>query len=310
MTSGPGGSHTVVLCVGEPIVALTPPVGLTLQSAPDLLVSTGGAEVNVAVALSRLGVPSRFVGRVGDDPFGHRVRADLIAAGVDTRYVEVDQDAPTGLYLKDPLHPVTKVHYYRRGSAATRQWRVPAAAMAGVGHIHLTGITPALSPSCAELVETLLETTDATVSFDVNFRPALWAAAAAAPILLRLAARAQLVFVGLDEAALLWGASAPEAVRELLPEVPELVVKNGGDPAAAFTTGRRVDVAVPPVEIVEPIGAGDAFAAGYLAARLASAEPTSALRSAHSLAASVLGVRGDHDSAGAQPHLVIASNNG
>lgn len=292
MSAGP-----VVLCVGEPIVALTPPRGTLLETAPDLLVSVGGAEVNVAIALARLGTASRFVGRVGDDPFGRRVCAVLVAAGVDTGHVEVDPEAPTGLYLKDPHHPAAKVHYYRRGSAATGLRRVPPAALVGVDHVHLTGITPALSAHCAALVESLFSRGQGTVSFDVNFRPALWSAAVAGPALLRLAARAHTLFVGLDEAATLWGARTPEDVRVLLPGVPELVVKDGGAPAAAFTTHGRVDVPAPVVDVVEPIGAGDAFAAGYLAARRAAATPAAALRSGHLLAAAVLGVRGDHGSA-------------
>ena len=107
---------STILCVGEALISLTPPVGVPLQEASDLLISTGGAEVNVAAHLARLGVPTRFAGRVGDDPFGARLRQTLAALGVDTRYIEVDPDRPTGLYLKDTDGPGTTMRYYRTTS--------------------------------------------------------------------------------------------------------------------------------------------------------------------------------------------------
>lgn len=283
--------HGVVLAVGEPLIALTPTGGAGLQDADQLIVSVGGAEVNVAVTLARLGVPSRFAGRVGDDPFGRRTLAALNAAGVDTRYVETDMSRPTGLYLKDPVGPV---RYYRKGSAAATYSSVPTTALSDVDHVHLTGITVALSEDCRRLVESLLSLDGITVSFDINFRPALWESTAAASVLLEFARRADLVFTGLDEAATLWKVRAPEEIRALLPTVAELVVKDGPRQATAFHGDHRIDVAPTAITVVEPIGAGDAFAAGYLAARRHGEDLGAALRAGHLLAATALTAYGDH----------------
>jgi len=281
-----------VLCVGEPIVALTPTAGGTLRDADDLVISVGGAEVNVAVQLARLGIPTRFAGRVGDDAFGHRIVDALAVAGVDTEFLEVDPERPTGLYLKDRAGPV---RCYRRGSAAAAHRSIPAAALIGVGHIHLSGITPALSADCAHLVQTLLAPDrHVTVSFDVNFRPGLWDAAMAGPVLARLASLADLVFVGLDEAAPLWGVATPDELRELLAEATELVVKNGPETATAFRHDQRIEIAPPPVTVVDPVGAGDAFAAGYLAERRRGGGLAEALRRAHLLAGAALTTLHDH----------------
>jgi 2-dehydro-3-deoxygluconokinase len=285
---------TSVLCVGEPLISLTPTFGGPLSNADQLTVSTGGAELNVAMHLAQLGVPARFAGRVGDDPFGLRLRRTLDGGDVDTRYLESDPHHPTGIYVKDPQGDATLMLYYRRGSAATTYDRVPDEALRDVSRIHLTGITPALSTSCRSLVTGLLSGSGYETSFDINFRAALWRPEEAAPILLDLARRARTVFVGLDEAEALWGCITADDVRALLSEPTELVVKDGPRPAHAFVEDVAVTVAARPVDVVEPVGAGDAFAAGYLAARYFALDPKAALGWGHRLAESVLRVRGDH----------------
>jgi 2-dehydro-3-deoxygluconokinase len=284
-----------IVCVGESMVVLTPdPLG-ALASAETLRRGAGGAESNVAGYLAPLGVRVAWASRVGADPFGAFVHATIAAAGVDCRWVTTDPDAPTGIYFKDPGRGV---HYYRRGSAASRLgpplWNVvtPAAPR----WLHLTGITPALSDSCRALVEAALyerAVPGAAVSFDVNYRPALWEPGTAAPVLRDLASRADLVLVGLDEAEALWGCATADDVRALLPAPPTLVVKDGAVGATAFGADGRVFVPANAVEVVEPVGAGDAFAAGYLFGTLRNLPPEARLRLGHTLAAAALGSTGD-----------------
>jgi 2-dehydro-3-deoxygluconokinase len=133
---------------------------------------------------------------------------------------------------------------------------------------------------------------DAVLSFDVNHRPSLWQQGAAAPALLALARRCDLVFVGLDEADALWGCDTPAHVRAVLPEPARLVVKDGDIGATEFDTvdGAELTTFVPAIatEVVEPVGAGDAFAAGYLAALLNGADAAARLRAGHERARLVL----------------------
>jgi 2-dehydro-3-deoxygluconokinase len=285
---------SAVLCVGEGLISLTPPTGIPLESATELVVSTGGAEVNVAIHLARLDVPTRFAGKVGADPFGARLRHTLDNAGVDTRHLEEHPDLPTGLYVKDATAGTTTSRYYRQGSAARTYRRVPNAALVGVGHVHLTGITPALSDDCHALVRDLLGLEHVRTSFDVNYRRALWDVPEAAQVLRSLASQADTVFVGLDEAGEVWGSETPEEVRRLLPQPSELVVKDGSHEAVAFVGSQVHRVPAPPVEVIEPVGAGDAFAAGYLAARHFDLDSDRALRWGHALAGTVLRVLADH----------------
>jgi 2-dehydro-3-deoxygluconokinase len=285
---------SAVLCVGEALISLTPPAGTPLLEAKDLHISTGGAEVNVAAHLARLGVPTRFAGRVGNDPFGALVRHTLAGLGVDIRYLEEDPERLTGLYVKDANESRTTMRYYRSASAARRYRHVPQEALHGVERLHVTGITPALSDDCLQLVRELVALPDVRTSFDVNYRRALWSPDEAADVLRSLAAQSDTVFVGLDEAHAVWGCRTVEDVRELLPEPSELVVKDGAREAVAFIGSHVVRVPAPVVDVVEPVGAGDAFAAGYLAAQHFGHDAETAVSWGHTLAGAVLRVLGDH----------------
>ncbi|GGM06852.1 sugar kinase [Micromonospora yangpuensis] len=288
-----------VVTVGETMVVMSPdPVG-NLADADRVAVGVGGAESNVAMGLAALGHPTAWVSRVGADPFGQLVVRRIAAAGVDVGSVDVDPDAPTGLYLKDPRPAGTEVHYYRAGSAASRlaPGALDTPRLAGARLVHLSGITAALSTTCRELVEQTLgrrPLPGALVSFDVNHRVRLWPAATAAPVLRQLADAADLVLVGLDEAQRLWHTDDPQAVRRLLPGPATVVVKDGAVGATALPrTGPETFVPALRVPVVEPVGAGDAFAAGYLSAVLRGLDPRAALRLGHLCAARTLAVAGD-----------------
>ncbi|MCM2414805.1 sugar kinase [Streptomyces sp. RKAG290] len=284
------------------MAALVPDPAAPLEGADRLGVRIAGAESNVAMYLAVHGVPARWVSALGDDPFGRRIRSEVAASGADVSGVRTDPHRPTGLLVKDPGSDGTRVHYYRRGSAASALTPdlLGDEAVRTAGLIHLSGITPALSASCRDLVAALLEPPVAErpcpVSFDVNHRPALWPDGTAAAVLLDLARRADITFVGLDEAQALWGEGLRDAaaVRDLLPEPRILVVKDGGRAATAFDGTRVHTVPAPRVEVVEPVGAGDAFAAGYLAGLLRGEDTVRALRLGHLTAGAALRVTGDH----------------
>lgn len=288
-------SDVDVLAVGEAMAVLSPDPPAPLRHAATLAMTMAGAEANVVVQLAALGLRTAFTGRVGADPFGELIRDRLAAAGVRAE-LAVHPTAPTGVYFKNPAPGGTSVHYYRAGSAAstmdTRVWAgCPAARV-----VHLSGITPALSASCRELVAAALAerpVPGAVMSFDVNHRPGLWRARDAAGVLADLANQADLVFVGLDEAAALWGTRTPDEVREVIGGPGTVVVKDGGTGATAYVGPTTYAVPAPAVEIVEPVGAGDAFAAGYLFGLLTGHDPETGLRLGHRMAGVALRTAAD-----------------
>ncbi len=281
-----------VLTIGEAMAVLCPDPPGPLRHATTLSMSVAGAEANVAVHLAALGLRTVFASRVGDDPFGEMIRGRLEDAGVQA-LLETSADAPTGVYFKDPGATGTRVHYYRAGSAASTMDESIWAAAPAARLVHLSGITPALSPSCAGLLSAALSRRPATISFDVNYRARLWPTEIAAPALAEAANQADIVFVGQDEAETLWGTPTPAAVRALLPEPKILVIKDGGIGVTAFESGDVTFEPAVPVEIVESVGAGDAFAAGYLYGFLTGRPQAERLRIGHRLAANALRTAAD-----------------
>jgi 2-dehydro-3-deoxygluconokinase len=293
---GPHGPD--VVCVGETMVMLTPVVPAPLAERPQLTMEVGGAESNVACGMAQLGHHAVWLSRVGADPFGQIITRTLAAHGVDVRDVEVDPARPTGLYLKDPGVRGSTVHYYRKGSAAAAMGPAFAEVVrARAGRlVHLSGITPVLSAGCAALVERLLAEHvpgGPLISFDVNYRPALWEPTRAAEALLPLARRADVVLVGRDEAETLWGTGTPDDIRTLFPAVPCLVVKDAEHGATCYEGDERTFVPALKIEVLEPVGAGDAFAAGFLSGLAGGRPARERLRLGHITAAAALGCVGD-----------------
>jgi 2-dehydro-3-deoxygluconokinase len=253
--------------------------------------TVGGAESNVASHLAVLGLRSAWVSAVGDDAFGRAVVSTVAAFGVDVSGVLVDPDRPTGMYVKESDAAGSPVRYYRRGSAASGLGPplLDTLSLDGVRVVHTSGITPALSDSCLELMRALAAAPRTfTLSFDLNWRPRLWADRDPS-VLRELAAAADVVFVGTDEAELVWGVAEPGALRQFLPETHTLVVKQGAAGATLFE-GTSAPVFQPAlnVDVVEPVGAGDAFAAGFIFGTLSGWSPRRRLRCGHLRAASSL----------------------
>ncbi|MFD0350322.1 sugar kinase [Kitasatospora aburaviensis] len=298
------------VCVGESMAVLLPDRPGPLESVEGFRLSVGGAESNVAAALAALGVSSAWISRVGDDGFGRRLLAELAARGVDVSAVAVDRHRPTGLYLKEvggstgsrhDLGPGrSRLHYHRRGSAASALSPAllddPAAArlLAGARLLHLSGITAALSDDCLALLRALLadRRPGRLVSFDLNWRPALWRERDPA-VLPPLLNACDLLLLGADEAEEAFGTGDAQALRRrFLPAT--LVVKDAARTVTAVDRdGTAVTEPALAVEVVEATGAGDAFAAGYLAATLRGLDRRRRLRLGHLSAACALTAHGD-----------------
>ncbi|MFE9452248.1 sugar kinase [Streptomyces sp. NPDC006739] len=275
-----------------------------LRLGGSLGLSVAGAESNVAIGLARLGHRVRWAGRVGADELGALVLRTLRAEGVDTDHAVTDDTGrPTGLLLTEPrLGTLTRVSYYRAhsaGSAVSPADVLPALA-AGSRVLHLTGITPALSPTAAEAVlaaATAAREAGLTVCLDVNHRSRLWTADRARTVLRPLLGRTDLLVASEDELPLVTerpDAGEPEAVHDLLAAgITEVVVKRGARGATAFTADGATDRAARQVVAVDLVGAGDAFVAGYLSALLDDADIPARLHRAVTTAAFAVATRGD-----------------
>ncbi|MGA9872146.1 MAG: sugar kinase [Rhodococcus sp. (in: high G+C Gram-positive bacteria)] len=297
------------VCVGEGLVVLVAEPG-ALEDSATFQRSAGGAEANVARVLVQLGVTASWVSRVGDDGFGRYLTRQLADAGVDTSAVHIDAERPTGMYVKQrgagtpaegdlPMGD-SAMTYFRAGSAASAMSTSDAAEgpaadlLRQANIVHFSGITVALSNTAEALTRSLLDF-DGIVSFDLNFRPSLWKnrPADAATVLADHVRGSDVVFMGADEAADVFGVDDPSALRARFPEPRHLVVKNDAHVVTAYDGDLRVDVPALTLDVFEKIGAGDAFAGGFLAGIARGATAVERVRLGHLCAAAALTAHGD-----------------
>ncbi len=265
-----------------------------------LRLGIAGAESNVAVGVSRLGGSATWIGRVGDDELGDLVLRELRAEGVTT--VAARDSAPTSLLLKERRTSThSRTRYYRTHTAGARLTAddIPEHVVAGAAVLHITGITPALGNGPAAAVTRAVDIAAAagvTISLDINYRSLLWSEAEARQSLLPLIRRSDLVFAGPHEAALV--VPGADGAEELAEGVCDLgpggaVIKLGADGAYALLDGRPHRQPAVPVQVHDSVGAGDAFAAGYLAELLAGEPPQRRLATAALLGAFAVSTAGD-----------------
>lgn len=265
-----------VVTLGETMYAMVPEAVGPLRYTPSFRPRITGAESNLAIGLAKLGHAVAWVSRLGEDEFGIFVNNAIRGEGVDVSRVVFDPEHRTGLMFKEQGAGETRVYYYRENSAAShfRPDDVPEDLLAGAEILHLTGITPVLSRSCEDAVWKAAEVADKhglTLSFDPNIRRKLWGDRDYAPLLRELTLRAHIVLMGLNEAETLFNNRDPEAISAILfgsGRARIAALKDGAD--GAWIGNRDGMVKIPPmaVQCVEPIGAGDAFNAGFLAGML------------------------------------------
>lgn len=296
-----------VISIGEVMVQLNPVSSGPLRNVRMFERHIAGSEANILVGLERLGIRTRLISRVGDDELGLAILAELRAGGVDVSTVKTDACAPTGIYFVQRGYPVpgkTIVFYYRKGSAASRMdpSDVNEEAVRDSELVLITGITPALSETCYEASRSLLSLARSLgipVVFDTNVRVKLWQTGQKALTGLRpFFAGARYVFTGQGDLDFLFGPGELESqvaqVYKVAPEAEFVVVKQGKDGASVYRAGEDVlRHSGYKVEVVDELGAGDAFVAAFLACLLLGRDLNTALVYANAAGALAVTVKGD-----------------
>lgn len=269
-----------VVGIGETLIRLTPSGGETFESASTCTVHVGGAESNVCADLARLGVSTAWISRLPANPLGRRIAAVIRGCGVDVEGVVWAPEGRAGLmFVQQGAAPRPgEVIYYRRDSAfaGIDPDAIAWDRLTGADIVHLTGITPALGAGPHRLVERAIAEArrrGARISFDVNYRAKLWSPEAAREVIEPLVRGLDVVFVNDRDARTVFGAQGdPESVAPGLRErfrCGVLVLTLG--PSGALAQDHSTSVRQPAysAEVVDRIGRGDAFAAGFLYGYLA-----------------------------------------
>jgi 2-dehydro-3-deoxygluconokinase len=276
-----------VVTVGE-TMALLSALDESVGSGASYSLSFGGAESNVAIGLARLGHSVSWVSALGNDQFGDMIEREIRSEGVQV-VASRDDQRPTGLMVKTLSAGEDRlVRYYRSDSAASalRAEDLPAELIASARVVHLTGITPALSTSTREMslrAATMAREAGVTVSLDINYRPALWSEALASAVLRELISHCDIVFGSPDELGLLFDHNGTH--EQLARRVSEfgpncIVVKDGERGASMLIDGEWMHQPAFPVGVVDTVGAGDGFVAGFLSEFLDGSSPNAQLETA------------------------------
>jgi len=289
--------------MGEMMIQLNPVTTGPIRHVDYFEKHAAGAEGNFAIGLARMGLTSGFITRVGNDEFGKYILRVLRSEGVDVSRVIIDREAPTGLYFIQRGYPIpekSSVIYYRKGSAASRLGPddIDPKYITEAKLFHVTGITPALSESCREATYRALQIAEANnvkISIDTNIRLKLWGADKARETLLPMIQKADIILTDPEDSEILIEERDPRKIaRNLLVMGANIVVvKLGGEGALAATKEKVVRKSAFKVPVEDVIGAGDAFAAGFIASILKGEGVDKALETANVAGALVVMVRGD-----------------
>ncbi|MDQ0569410.1 dehydrogluconokinase [Variovorax paradoxus] len=294
-----------VALFGEAMLLLVADRPGPLENAEAFHKRTAGAETNVAIGLSRLGLKVGWASRLGTDSMGRYLIATMKAEGIDCSHVICDPAQRTGFQFKGRVTDGSDppVEYHRKGSAASQMGPadVDEAWLRSARHLHATGVFPAISDTSLQAAIKTMDVMRAagrTISFDTNLRPTLWSSAETMRHWINeLASRADWVLPGIEEGLLLTGHTQPEDVARFYRErgAKLVVVKLGAEGAYYDSdvagTG-RID-GFPVKEVVDTVGAGDGFAAGVVSALLEGKSVPEAVRRGAWIGARAVQVLGD-----------------
>lgn len=261
-----------VISFGEPLIGIYPPVDRSVSDDVPLSKTWGGDTSNVALALSKLGHTAAYITRIGSDEFGKSFQRLWQEAGVDISQVQIDDEHTTGLYFASFRNGKHHLTYYRKNSAASFisskyiDWEFVR--MAKV--IHLSGISQGISQKALEVSFELMEFAkkhNILISYDVNYRPALWKKDVARAIISHtINEYANILEITDDEMRLLGWEKEPGDLKSSLSRVPSIcAVKMGEKGCYLMRNGEEARIKPFQVEVKDTVGAGDAFDAGLIA---------------------------------------------
>ncbi|MEF3313568.1 sugar kinase [Paenibacillus sp. GYB004] len=289
-----------VVTFGETMGLMMPTGVKGIEYSAQFEKSLAGAESNVAIGIARLGHTVGWFGHLGADPLGQYGLKLIRGEGVDVSRAQLTEGAPTGLIIREVVNGRSSVYYYRKHSAASLMQPVhlDEAYIAGAKLLHVTGITPALSGSCRDTVQEAVRIArkhGVKVCFDPNLRLKLWSAAEAREVLLELAGQADYFLPGLDELKLLYETDNFEQIVERLGKLNAVSIVKGGDDETYVVENGSVS-AVPYFKaerVIDTVGAGDGFCAGFIAGLLKGQSHTEAVRLGNLIGSLVVQASGD-----------------
>ncbi|WP_239749709.1 sugar kinase [Mammaliicoccus sp. O-M53] len=291
-----------VLSIGETMVVFSPNEVGPMRYAHSFTSHIAGAETNTLIGLEKLDIKTGWISQLGNDELGHKILSFVRGEGINVDAVQLIEDAPTGIFLKEKVRQdQTRVHYYRKGSAASLMTNsnIDKDYIAKFKYLYVTGITPALSESCKETTFHLISIAkqlNLKIIFDPNLRLKLWSEDEARETLLKMISLSDIVLPGISEGEFLFNEKSEEKIAQnIIEHGASIVVVKLGSKGAYYHNENYAGYATASkkIEVVDPVGAGDGFAAGFIAGYIDGLSIHEAVEQACNAGALVTTVKGD-----------------
>lgn len=292
-----------VFTLGDALITFNPSETGPLRYVPSFTRKVGGAELNFAIGCARLGLDTKWTSRLGGDEFGRVIYNFARGEGIDMSEVSLVENYPTSLNFKEIREDGSgKTFYYRYQSPmlTMEPEDITGKMFEGVELIHLTGVFLAINPKNLAIVKQVLKVAaqkEIRVSFDPNIRLKLWTLEQAKAAYTEILPFVDILLTGLDEIEMINGDASDQALEEFAERfaIEQLVIKDGGNGSRLYQEGNWYSKAAFQVKVMDTVGAGDGFDAGYIYSVLHGYAPEDALEFANGVGALVTTVSGDNE---------------
>ncbi|QKY70244.1 sugar kinase [Lentibacillus sp. CBA3610] len=293
-----------IITIGDAMIAFNPSSTGPMKFVPSFNRNIGGAELNVAVGCSRLGLEAGWISRLGDDEFGKYIRNFARGEGIDTSQVDFVKDHPTSLNFKEIMEDGSvRTFYYREKSptAAMTPDDLSEEYFKQAKVLHITGIFPGVAGNNLDVTKKAIELAKRlglTISFDPNIRLKLWSKEEISRVSKSFLPDVDILLAGTEEMEIILGESDPERIIEACQpyDIGHIILKQGKEGSVGYHNGQFIDSpVVPPRKVADTVGAGDGFDAGYIYGYLNNWPLEKSLRFANTIGSMVVGVVGDNE---------------
>ncbi len=294
-----------VITIGDAMVSLNPKTKGPLRFVSTFERKVGGAELNVAIGCSRLGLETKWISRLGNDEFGRYIHNFIRGEGIDVSEVKLENDYPTSVHFKEVLEDGSGRTYYYRSNSPTTALTVEdlnESQFLDAKLLHITGVFPAIDKyKNVEVIKkaiTLAKEQGMLVSFDPNIRLKLWSKEEAKQALNEFLPFVDILLTGLDEAEIIFGTNNPELIIQKCKNlgISYVAIKKGESGSMGYHNGEYIESPpVKPKKVVDTVGAGDGFDVGFIYGVLQQWPLAKTLQFANTIGSMVVSVSGDNE---------------
>lgn len=293
-----------IITIGDAMITFNPSSKGPMRFVDSFERKVGGAELNFAIGCARLGLDTGWVSRLGNDEFGRFIQHFVRGEGIDTSEVKLVEGYPTSLNFKEIMEDGSgRTFYYRHQSPTSTMFPLDLREeyFKNAKLLHITGVFPAIGGRNFEIIKRAIELAKQNrllVSFDPNIRLKLWSKEEAKEKLTQILPFVDIVLTGEDEAELLLGVKEPKDIIESFKEwgVSHIAIKRGGDGSIGYHEGQYIESpAGKPLKVVDTVGAGDGFDAGYIYGVMNKWPLDKTLKFANTIGSMVVSVSGDNE---------------